>query len=97
MEERNLARLHATVHGRVQGVNFRYFVAECARRLHLTGWVRNRFDGTVEVLAEGGRENLETLVQDLHRGSRSSHVAEVEHEWQGATGEFEDFRVRWTE
>ena len=96
MQERNLARLHATVYGRVQGVNFRYFVAQCARRLHLTGWVRNRFDGTVEVLAEGGRENLETLIQELHRGSRSSHVTEVEHEWQEATGEFEDFRVRGT-
>ena len=45
----SLARLHATVEGRVQGVSFRYFVTEQAQRLGLKGWVRNRYNGDVEV------------------------------------------------
>lgn len=96
MENIDQARLHATVHGRVQGVNFRYFVTECAHRLDLTGWVRNRFNRTVELVSEGSRENLENLLQDLHRGPRSSNVTKVEHEWQEAVGEFKGFRVRMT-
>jgi acylphosphatase len=96
MEKEDTARLHATVHGKVQGVNFRYFVSENARRLGLTGWVRNRFNGTVEVLAEGKRENLDVLIKYLHKGSKSSHVTKVDHEWQEASGEFNSFRVRMT-
>jgi acylphosphatase len=96
MEKENNARLHATVHGRVQGVNFRYFVSENARRFNLTGWVRNRFNGTVEVLAEGKRNDLNTLIQYLHQGSSSSHVTKVDQEWQEATGEFDSFKVRMT-
>ena len=53
MDRKEQTRLHAVVHGRVQGVSFRYFVMECARRLDLFGWVRNRYDGTVEVMVEG--------------------------------------------
>jgi len=96
MEKEELTRLHATVHGKVQGVNFRYFVSENARRLGLHGWVRNRFNGTVEVLAEGKRNTLDTLIKYLHQGSRSSHVTKVDHEWQEASGEFDSFNVRIT-
>lgn len=96
MEKENNARLHATVHGKVQGVNFRYFVSENARRLGVTGWVRNRFNGNVEVLAEGKRKNLDTLIIYLHQGSSSSQVTKVDHEWQKASGEFNSFRVRMT-
>jgi acylphosphatase len=96
MEKENIARLLATVHGKVQGVNFRYFVTESARRLGLSGWVRNRFNGTVEVLAEGQRINLESLIQDINRGPISSDVIKVDHQWEDATGEFKSFRVRMT-
>ena len=96
MDKNDINRLHATIHGRVQGVSFRYFVTNCAGRLELNGWVRNRFGGTVEVLAEGKRENLENLFQDLHRGPQASNVTKVEHEWQDGTGEFKRFRVRMT-
>ena len=96
MDKNDNTRLHAIIHGRVQGVSFRYFVMNCAGRLELNGWVRNRFGGTVEVLTEGKRENLENLLQDLHRGPRSSNVTKVEHEWQEVTGEFKRFRVRMT-
>ena len=96
MEKKDQIRLHAIIQGRVQGVSFRYFVFECARRLDISGWVRNRYDGTVEVMAEGIRGKLETFLQDLNRGSNASNVTNVEHTWDNATGEFTSFKIRMT-
>ena len=90
------ARLHATVEGRVQGVGFRAFVEQSAETLDLKGWVRNRWDGSVEVVAEGERQDLEKLLAGLRRGPRVSGVADVRFEWQPATGEFTYFSVRMT-
>ncbi|MEN8241044.1 MAG: acylphosphatase [Chloroflexota bacterium] len=89
-------RLHATVQGRVQGVGFRYYVLECANRLALNGWVRNRFNGDVEVVAEGPQIKLDTLAEALERGSRSSNVTRVNQQIDAATGEFDRFRIRVT-
>jgi len=89
-------RLHAIVEGRVQGVGFRYFVEEQAIALDLTGWVRNRWDGTVEVTAEGGREALNKLLAALNRGPRASNVTSVQAEWGAPTGEHTHFYVRST-
>ena len=72
MADKEITRLHAVVEGTVQGVGFRNFVQENAYRLNLTGWVRNRWDGTVEVTAEGDRQDLEKLLQALRRGPRAS-------------------------
>ena len=94
MAANNQARLHATVEGRVQGVGFRVFVQENAIRLRLTGWVRNRWNGDVEVLAEGDREALEALLTALQRGPRSSFISKVHIEWSNAKGEFTRFDVR---
>jgi len=95
-KESKIARLHAIVEGRVQGVNFRYFVEETAIKLGLKGWVRNRWDGTVEVVAEGEQESLKKLLASLHRGPRASNVTNVEPSWQPATGEFTGFQIRLT-
>ncbi len=92
----NNQRLHARVFGRVQGVGFRYFVLGAASELGLVGWVRNRRDGSVEVLVEGELETLKKLVKSLHRGPRSSAVKEVKTELQQATGEYESFFARGT-
>jgi acylphosphatase len=92
-----IKRLHARVHGRVQGVGFRYFVLETAASLGLVGWVRNRWDGTVEVLAEGEIEGLRALVQALESGPRSSSVTEVKTDLQDPSGEFASFYVRTTQ
>ena len=91
-----LARLHATVSGRVQGVSFRYFVAEEAQTLGLLGWVRNRPNGSVEVTAEGARPSLEQLLTALWEGPPAARVDEVQPEWQPATGEFNSFWIRST-
>jgi acylphosphatase len=89
-------QLHAIVYGRVQGVNFRYYTVQEARSLGLTGWVRNRIDGTVEVLAEGPRPQLDRLVAYLHRGPSSAQVARVDMTWGVATGAFPAFDVRYS-
>lgn len=90
-------RLHATVDGHVQGVGFRAFVLEQALELGLVGWVRNRWDGTVEVLAEGSRPALEQFLALLRRGPRGAYVSDMDFHWLPSTGEFVDFRVRRTE
>jgi len=88
------ARLHAIVRGSVQGVGFRYFALEAARRLGLAGWVRNRWDGAVETVAEGSRSALEGYLLALTTGPHGSHVDEVETEWLEASNEFQAFRLR---
>ncbi len=88
-------RLHAVVEGDVQGVGYRVFVVRSAGPLGLRGWVRNRFDGSVEVMAEGERDSLEALLRDLRAGPRASVVREVRVEWLPATSAYSDFRVRY--
>lgn len=94
MKSGRAARLHAIVRGSVQGVGFRFFALEAARRLGLTGWVRNRWDGAVETVAEGSRSALKGYLLDLTTGPRSSHVDDVETEWLEASNEFQAFSVR---
>jgi len=79
-------RLHAVVHGDVQGVGFRYFLVNSARPLGLTGWVRNRPDGAVEFVAEGERAKLERLLQAAREGPRHASVGKVDVEWEPASG-----------
>jgi len=97
MSDGDLVRLHAIVVGHVQGVGFRIFVQKTANELRLTGWVRNRWNGDVEVLAEGEREALARLSIALHRGPRSAYVIQVREEIKTASGEFSYFSQRSTE
>jgi acylphosphatase len=88
-------RVHLIVHGRVQGVFFRASTEEKAIGLGLTGWVKNRPDGTVEVVAEGEREKLEKLVEWCHVGPKGARVIHVEVNWEPSTGEFREFRIKY--
>ena len=72
-----MPELHAVVAGEVQGVGFRWFVREKARRWGLAGWVRNRPDGTVELAAAGAEESLEGLLRDVRVGPPGSRVDEI--------------------
>ena len=89
-----MKRLEAIVHGRVQGVYFRYYTQREARQLGLAGWVANRLDGKVQVVAEGTEAALRQFVDFLWRGSPQAHVSQVEVNWLEATGEFSGFSVR---
>jgi acylphosphatase len=86
-------RLRAVISGRVQGVGFRAFVIDRASRLDLNGWVRNTYEGDVEVLAEGPRAALAMLLGELRSGPRGAYVTGLKEEWQPATGEFSGFDV----
>lgn len=88
------ARLHAIVHGRVQGVSFRYYAVRAAQDLGLTGWVANRWNGTVETVAEGSRQALTKFLAFLHRGPPAAFVERVDQKWERSRGEFQRFRVR---
>jgi len=88
-------RLQAVVHGYVQGVNFRTHTQYEATRRNLTGWVRNRWDGTVETVAEGPRAVLEDFERYLHRGPPAAEVDRVDVTYGEATGEFNGFHIRY--
>lgn len=87
-------RLHLIVHGRVQGIFFRASALELARELGLTGWVRNRLDGTVELVAEGDEAPLATLRTWCAKGPRGAVVRSMDVLACEATGEFTSFGVR---
>jgi acylphosphatase len=96
MNNQNFQRLHAVVHGRVQGVGYRVFAARSAQQLGLTGWVRNRYNGTVETVAEGEPSGLKNYLADLKRGPASSNVTQITEDWSAATNEFDQFKIRMT-
>ena len=96
MSELGHVRLHAKVEGDVQGVGFRIFVQRKAYELNLTGWVRNLWNGDVEVIAEGLQEDCIKLLGDLRIGPRSARVLNLQIEWLPATGEYANFHTRIT-
>jgi acylphosphatase len=93
MRDRKQARLYV-VQGRVQGVGFRYFVERAAARLSLGGYVKNRADGSVEVLAVGGAAQLEKLREALQKGPTIARVDDVE-ESEAASEPVAGFQVRY--
>ena len=91
---RAAVRIHLKINGRVQGVYFRASTVEQARRLGLTGWVMNCPDSSVEVVAEGKREELEKLINWCRKGPPGAQVKEVRSEWEDSTDEFQGFVVK---
>ncbi|HVO13218.1 MAG TPA: acylphosphatase [Vicinamibacteria bacterium] len=81
------------VHGRVQGVGYRYFVWRQAEALGVTGFARNRADGSVEVVAEGSEQALADLEARLREGPSFSEVSQVERETAVSRGDG-SFHVR---
>ena len=89
------ASLTARVIGRVQGVGFRYFTERVAEEIGVAGYVMNRSDGSVEVMAEGERGPLQQLLEHLNRGPSGARVERVEESWGPYTGRFMGFSVRF--
>jgi acylphosphatase len=87
-------RVHVIVHGRVQGVGFRLFAVQEATRRGLAGWVRNKGEEEVEIVAEGSKEQLQDFLSVLRQGPALACVQSWEVQWQPATGEFRAFSAR---
>jgi acylphosphatase len=88
------ARVHLVVHGLVQGVGFRWFVARRAEGLGLSGYVRNLYDGSVEAEAEGDRSMVEQLIHEVRVGPRSARVRDVSLEWIEPLHQQSGFAIR---
>ena len=88
-----LKQVQIRVRGRVQGVYFRASAQREARRLGLTGWIRNRPDQSVELVAEGEEAGIKDLVAWAHHGPSAARVDAVEVKWRSFTGELFDFRI----
>lgn len=87
--------IHAIVHGRVQGVFFRDYTRQEARKLSLGGWVRNLPDRTVETLFQGAPEDVDRLLSWLHIGSPLAEVIGVDSREEPADTRFNTFDVRY--
>jgi len=94
MSQKDKLRAHVVIKGRVQGVWFRASAMEQARRAGVSGWVRNRPDGTVEAVFEGERASVMQVLAWCYRGPSSAQVTGVDVEWQQPTGEFFGFNIR---
>jgi acylphosphatase len=86
---------HLRISGRVQGVGFRYSMSDEAERLGVTGWVRNRRDGTVEAVIDGAPDAVEAVLAWARRGPRGASVTDIEV--VEIPERFERFEMRPTE
>jgi acylphosphatase len=86
-------RVQLIIRGRVQGVFFRAAALREAKRLGLTGWVKNRTDGSVELLAEGDEEAVKEITMWADHGHSAARVDSIDQRWRGYTGEFPDFSI----
>ena len=86
---------HLRIAGQVQGVGYRMGMERKARELGVTGWVRNRHDGTVEAMVQGTPEAVEAMIEWARRGPRAAIVTDVKV--SEGSGEFGGFAARPTE
>ena len=93
-EPSDLVAAEILVSGDVQGVGYRFFTQRVAEELKLSGWVRNLYDGRVQVEVEGPREKVEELLARLRVGPRLSSVTDVAVTWKAASGSMRGFTVK---
>ena len=87
-------RVRVRIEGRVHGVFFRYTTHKRANTLGLTGWVKNKEDGSVEVLIEGDEKKVQELIDWCHIGPIIAKVTSVEINEEKYTGEFSSFEIQ---
>ena len=87
-------QVHIYYSGRVQGIGFRYTVADLADYQKVQGWVKNLDDARVEVVAEADEDTLNEFLQQVNQHF-SRYIKDVNIEWLPATGEFRDFSVKF--
>ncbi|MDD4869515.1 MAG: acylphosphatase [Kiritimatiellae bacterium] len=86
-------KAHFIIQGRVQGVCYRMYACEEAERLGLAGWVRNKADGTVEIVAEGEENDLAAFLCWCRRGPSYAKVTGIIEKYSDVTGEFDEFMI----
>ena len=86
-------RLQLLVRGRVHGVYFRATAQREAKQLGLTGWVKNRSDGAVEMVVEGEEDRVKDFLAWAQSGPSTARVDNVETRWRSYTGEYSGFRI----
>ena len=92
--DEDLYAVNLYVSGRVQGVGFRFYAMRIARSFGITGWVRNLYDGRVEIYAEGKKPNLVGFIEEIKIGPPTSHVSNVVQNWEKIKKQhFNDFSI----
>lgn len=88
-----MKQAHVFISGNVQGVGYRYFVRDNARKLGLKGYVRNTEDGNVEVVFQGDEKTIEQMVEICKKGPMLSEVKQIGMEWIDGEEKFESFEI----
>jgi len=89
-----MKRIHVFYSGRVQGVGFRFTAERIALSLGITGWVKNIYDGRVEIVAEADEKKLEKFLKEIN-SYFSNYIQDQDTDWQESTGEFKDFGLKF--
>ena len=91
MKEMRLIRIH----GKVQGVGYRFFATRVARRLGLKGYIQNNREGSVEAAVEGEKDAIDEWLEELKEGPRYAEVTKIDQESKEFTGRLPDFDVKF--
>ena len=83
------------IHGKVQGVGYRFFATRVARRLGLKGTINNERDGTVTAVVEGEKKAIDEWIEELKEGPRYAEVTKIDSETKEFTGRLADFDVKF--
>lgn len=94
IENTNNSAVKIIVSGYVQGVGFRYYIGRIASDYNLKGYVKNLFNGDVEIYAEGRKEFLEDLIKKAKLGPAHSHVENIQLQWLDFQNKYNNFTVR---
>lgn len=92
-----MQQAHIFILGYVQGVGFRRFVRQRARKRGLTGWVRNLPDGRVEAVIQGEQEQIEKLIEEVRKGPMLAKVEKIESQWEVITEAYSEFSLQHSE
>ena len=83
------------IHGKVQGVGYRFFATRVARRLGLKGTIQNNRDGTVDAVVEGEKGDIDDWIEELKEGPRYAEVTKIDQETKDFSGKLPDFDVKF--
>ena len=88
-----MLRYRMNIQGNVQGVGFRYFAQKTALLYSINGWVRNRYDGTVEIDAEGSEINISGFIKSIEKGNRFANVESINLEKKEHIMHYKTFNI----